>query len=212
MPCEQKSTLEARRAGISAGQSLKLHLVATVSGMVVENIETARLRLRSVRPTDADALYEVFREPEVSRFMSSKPANIERMRTAVERMLEPDYPAGLGVWAWEDRANGAVIGRGHLWPCVATGDQRAEIGWFLARSRWGLGLAHEASRAVLQYGFTVLDLPEVIALVHRDNAASLSLAARLGFSVEGSGDYYGGPHLVLNAQRSRFLAGQAPSP
>ena len=52
---------------------------------------------------------------------------------------------GFGHWALEERASGALIGNAGLffppdWPAL-------EIGWTVARPRWGEGFAGEAGRA-----------------------------------------------------------------
>ncbi len=58
-------------------------------------------------------------------------------------------------------------------PCV-------EIGWRLLPDFWGRGLAHEAACSVLQYGFSVLKLPEIVAFTTVSNLPSQRLMQRLG--------------------------------
>jgi RimJ/RimL family protein N-acetyltransferase len=57
---------------------------------------------------------------------------------------------GLGQWAVEERAGGAMIGRvGYLDPPDWPG---SEIGWLLGRAQWGRGYALEAALAARRVG------------------------------------------------------------
>ncbi len=56
----------------------------------------------------------------------------------------------------------------------------AKITVMLRRSYWGRGYATEGARAALQSGFRELAQPQVISLIHPDNAASIRVARRLG--------------------------------
>ncbi|TDD75758.1 GNAT family N-acetyltransferase [Actinomadura rubrisoli] len=55
-----------------------------------------------------------------------------------------------------------------------------EILYSLEPDRWGLGLAAEASRAVLDYAFGVVGLHRVTAEIDAGNASSAEIAERLG--------------------------------
>ncbi len=63
-------------------------------------------------------------------------------------------------------------------------DQRwgPELGCSFHPARWGKGLATELARACLHWADTVLDLPEVSAFAHPDNAASRRVLAKAGFA------------------------------
>lgn len=63
--------------------------------------------------------------------------------------------------------------------------RRAEIGFALARERWGSGLMGEALDALLPWAFAGFDLHRLEADVHPDNAASLRCLERRGFRREG---------------------------
>jgi RimJ/RimL family protein N-acetyltransferase len=106
------------------------------------------------------------------------------------------YPDGLGFWVLTD-PDGLLIGRSHLRPSTELPGSPAEIGWFLTPSRWGRGLASEAAAAIIEHGFSTVGVPEIWALVHEQNEASLALATRLGFQDAGSGTHYGAPHRHL---------------
>jgi ribosomal-protein-alanine N-acetyltransferase len=64
--------------------------------------------------------------------------------------------------------------------------RRAELGYDMAVSRWGQGIAGEAARAVIDYGFTTMRLHRIEAHTIADNHRSVRLLERLGFQREGT--------------------------
>jgi ribosomal-protein-alanine N-acetyltransferase len=59
-----------------------------------------------------------------------------------------------------------------------------EIGWWLAKDCCGKGLATEAARSVMQYGFDGFPFGRVIAIANPDNTASLNIMKGLGMKFE----------------------------
>src|SRR5690606_18362113 len=98
--------------------------------------------------------------------------------------------AGKGVvWAIVDRAADAAAAEGALIGAVGlnlTGaHRRAELGYWIAKSRWGQGIATEASRAVVAYGFDALGLQRIDARHFPENPASGAVMRKLGMQREG---------------------------
>jgi RimJ/RimL family protein N-acetyltransferase len=107
---------------------------------------------------------------------------------------------GYGMWAVEERATGAFIGRIGFnnpdgWPAF-------EIGWTLGRPYWGKGYATEGARVALDYAFNKLDKPHVISLIHPENLGSISVAEKLGEKLEGETEVLGMPVLIYGIDRS----------
>jgi RimJ/RimL family protein N-acetyltransferase len=90
---------------------------------------------------------------------------------------------GFGQWLLEERATGELVGRAGLY--FPEGWPGLEVGWTLARSRWGQGLATEAGRAAVDWAFAELATDRVISLIAPDNHRSRRVAERLGASREG---------------------------
>jgi RimJ/RimL family protein N-acetyltransferase len=63
--------------------------------------------------------------------------------------------------------------------------RRADIGYVLRRDRWGEGLATEAARLLLAFGFDDLGMRRIWATSHPDNAASARVLEKIGMSYEG---------------------------
>ncbi|MDY0883492.1 GNAT family protein [Dongia soli] len=64
-----------------------------------------------------------------------------------------------------------------------------EIGWLLAREGWGQGYATGAARATLAYGFTSLDLDEIVSFTVPVNRRSRAVMERLGMSHDPAEDF-----------------------
>src|SRR5207253_4135180 len=62
-------------------------------------------------------------------------------------------------------------------------------GWRLARHAWGHGYATEAARAVLDYGFRVLEREEILAVTVVGNLRSRAVMERLGMTHDAGADF-----------------------
>jgi RimJ/RimL family protein N-acetyltransferase len=112
------------------------------------------------------------------RFITGVPLSREDAWRQMAMLIGHAELRGYGMWALEERATGAFIGRAGLhfpdgWP-------EPEVGWVLARDFWGRGLAHEAAQAALGHAFGVLGWSRAISLIHPENLRSIRLAERLG--------------------------------
>jgi RimJ/RimL family protein N-acetyltransferase len=62
----------------------------------------------------------------------------------------------------------------------------------LGRAWWGRGYATEAARAAVDWGFEHLPVDELVSLIQPDNAASISVAEKLGETFAGMVPFRGG--------------------
>lgn len=152
--------------------------------------ETARLLLRPFTPDDAPALFRIYGDPEVMRFMGAPPASVEQEAANLQAHAHKYYERlGFGLWAVVHKATGDLIGRCGLLRSEIGGRIETEISYLLERGHWGQGFAAEAAGAVLDYGFRVLGLDRVVAVIHPDNVASRRVAERIGMRYEGEVPY-----------------------
>lgn len=61
----------------------------------------------------------------------------------------------------------------------------SNLGYVFAEHAWGQGYATEAGRALLEWGFDVMDLNRVSAQTDTRNEASARVLTKLGFTLEG---------------------------
>lgn len=84
----------------------------------------------------------------------------------------------------------AIVRDGHLIGGAGFYKRRsgaAELGFWLGRPWWGRGYATEATRAVVQYGFSHVKLPGFSSAHFTDNRASARVLAKLGFEPQARG-------------------------
>jgi RimJ/RimL family protein N-acetyltransferase len=162
--------------------------------------ETERLVARDWTLGDTDAAYEIYRDPEVVRYLGSVPAPVESrdaMRERVERWIAGNDAlrgTGYGFWALATH-DGTLVGATLLKPLPDATE--VEVGWHLGRAHWGNGYATEGARGAVAHGFDDVGLDVVYAVVVKDNEPSLAVARRLGMTYEGSTDRYYGRELEL---------------
>src|SRR3954471_20239742 len=144
-----------------------------------------RLTLRYARADDAAALYELGRDPDVSRFFSWGPytdaaqASAFIARTAAQR--EAGERLEFVIVDEEDRLLG-ITGLSEF----SDRDRRAVVGTWLGRDHWGSGANADSKALVLALAFRTLGLQRVSAYAHPENVRSLRALERLGFVAEGT--------------------------
>jgi ribosomal-protein-alanine N-acetyltransferase len=143
-----------------------------------------RLSLRYARPGDAEALYELGRDPEVSRFFSWGPyTDVSEAAAFIERMAEQRESGERLEFLIVDAADKpiGITGLSEF----SQRDRRAVVGTWLGREHWGSGANADSKALVLALGFRALGLQRISAYAHPDNARSVRALERLGFVAEG---------------------------
>lgn len=167
-------------------------------------LETERLTLRMWREDDFEEYARICSDPEVMRFLGGKPFSRLETWRHMAFLVGHWQLRGYGHWAVEEKASGRLIGRmGFLNP---EGWPGFEVGWTLARERWGRGYASEGARRMLDYAFTEMDRDHVISLIHPENRASIKVAERMGEKVEGETELMGVPLLIYGISRDAWRA------
>ena len=166
--------------------------------------ESPRLRARPWGMEDAEALFEMYRDPQVTEFLPDLAVTtLEEQEERTARLLERVriYKGGLGAWAKEEKESSRVVGMIMLKNLLITRDRlsdQVEVGWHLARSRWGRGYATEMGAAAMDHGFRTLGLTQIHAVVRPQNARSIRVIERLGMRDLGpTTAYYSGESLLL---------------
>jgi ribosomal-protein-alanine N-acetyltransferase len=141
--------------------------------------------LRPLTAADAPALYELGRDPDVTRFFSWGPYRAESEATAFIESLDRQRATGerleLGIVANADDTPIGITGLSDFSPR----DRRAVIGTWLGRPHWGSGANRESKALVLALAFRALGLIRVSALASPQNVRSIAALQRLGFVHEG---------------------------
>jgi len=153
-------------------------------------LETSRLRLRPFTTEDLAGLSRITADAEVMRYIGDGVALTRKETEAnLQTIVDTFSRRGYGRWAMFEKAGGALLGYcGLARPAQSPG---VELVYMLARGAWGHGLATEASRACLRYGFEELRLDTIYALTMPDNLRSRRVLERLGMRFLRADRYYG---------------------
>jgi RimJ/RimL family protein N-acetyltransferase len=154
-------------------------------------LQTDRLILREFTLDDAEAFFLMNSDPEVLRYTGDAGVSDmdEARKVLVERPLADYKKYGYGRWACVDKATGEVIGFAGL--KFLDDFQDIDLGYRFRPAWWGRGLATEACRPIVDYGFQTLGLPHILGLVKPEHARSIRVLTKLGFRDEGLVDYRG---------------------
>lgn len=153
-------------------------------------LETEHLILREWETRDRPPFADILGDPEVMRFYP-------RTRTPLEAGEWIDFARfgltrdGFSFLAVERKFDGAFLGLTGIsrYSYAAPGNSDVEIGWLLGKPYWGQGFAPEAARACLDYGFSILNLPEIVAFTYRGNRPSRRVMEKLGMSYDPADDF-----------------------
>lgn len=158
--------------------------------MSTPTIATRRLVLRALSEGDAVPLHRILNEEEVLRhFPGPGSPSLEKVQKLVAGQGKHWEEHGYGWWAVETGSDGQFIGWCGLQFLPET--QEIEVAYLLDRAFWGQGLATEAAKASLQYGFEQLGLDRIVAIVHPENVASQRVIEKLGMCFVDRAHYFG---------------------
>lgn len=149
-------------------------------------IETERLLLRDFVEGDWRAVHEYGSDTEVVRYLLWGPNTEEDSRDFVRRSIaiqgeRPRRRFEIGIVLKEE---GRLIGGCGIRendPALREGN----IGYVLNKGYWGRGIATEAARALVGFGFDTLKLHRIFATCFPENRASERVLQKCGMSLEG---------------------------
>lgn len=140
---------------------------------------TPRLRLRPWQESDAEALYELAKDPAVG------PAAGWYVHTSVDdsREIIRTVLSEPGTFAILGRRDGLLRGSVGVFPTRASGAPAGdlEIGYWVGKPFWGRGIAPEAVEALLEHCFTALDAARVWCAYFDGNERSRRCQEKCGF-------------------------------
>jgi RimJ/RimL family protein N-acetyltransferase len=160
-------------------------------------IETARLRLRSLRHGDLEDLLGIFGDPQVMAAFGEPPFTRAQMQRWLDSHLEHQAEHGYGLFAVFRKADGRLIGDCGLALLRVDGQPAAELGYDFRSDAWNKGYATEAASAVRDYAFHTLGLPRLVSLVRVGNGASRRVAEKVGMRLVEEHERHGRRYWLL---------------
>ena len=143
--------------------------------------DTARLTFRSWTDDDADTAFRLWADPEVTAFLGTgQPWTRQQVLERLTAEIACQRQHGVQYWPIFLKAGGEHVGCCGLRPRHPN-QGVWELGVHLAPRFWGIGLATEASRAVIEFAFERLGATALFAGHHPNNVSSQRLLRELGF-------------------------------
>ena len=146
-------------------------------------IETERLLLRKISQEDKHELFKLHSHPEVQKYTGEPVVtSIVEIEEAIQTRIIDYEKYGYGRWATFLKNDMQFVG----WAGLAYLPEFDEIdlGYRFLPEYWGSGLATEASRAILKYGFDKLKLKQIIAIAMKENKASIRVMEKIGMEFD----------------------------
>ncbi|MGZ9675815.1 GNAT family N-acetyltransferase [Flavobacterium sp. GNP001] len=150
-------------------------------------LETDRLLLREMKLSDAEALFEMDRNPKVHEYLWNNPlTDVSEVNKIINSVQEQYKQNKIGRFVMVLKETNEVIGWAGLkfnTEMVNNKIHFYDIGYRLDEKFWGKGYASEASFAWLDYGFKTMKIPVMEAAAHSDNIASNRILQKIGLQM-----------------------------
>jgi ribosomal-protein-alanine N-acetyltransferase len=149
-------------------------------------LETPRLVLRPVRPQDHARLHALFTQPGVRRVVfDDEIISAEQATEIISTSGELFRSQRFGLWIAQRKMDPAApdpVGFGAFW--YFRDPPELELLYGVADEQLKQGYGREIARAVVEYGFTTLAMPEVRASTDAAHTASRRVLDALEFTCE----------------------------
>ena len=148
------------------------------------DLETERLLLRRVDNNDYKEVLALRSNPETMKYIPRPLLKNEEEAFAHIAMIENKIINKEGInWAITIKDDPSLIGIiGHY--RIQVENYRAEIGYMILPEFNGQGIVTEAVKEVVKYGFDIMKLHSIEAVIDPDNIASAKVLEKNGFVKE----------------------------
>jgi ribosomal-protein-alanine N-acetyltransferase len=148
-------------------------------------LQGERCLLRALVPGDAASLRRHADDSEVARMLFDGFPHPYTL-AAAEAWCGHEANSGRFGHAWGIVVDGAVVGCAGLVPDTGWLRCNAEAGYWIGRAHWRRGIASDALRQVVDWGFAALPgLTRITAHIFARNEGSQAVARKCGFVREG---------------------------
>jgi ribosomal-protein-alanine N-acetyltransferase len=150
-------------------------------------LETERLILREMLPSDAPSLFEMDCNPNVHQYLWNKPVvSIDEVDHYIELIRNQYLKNNIGRFVVILKETNELIGWAGLKYNTEMVNNKVnfyDIGYRLNENFWGKGYASEATFAWLDYGFKTMKIETMMAAAHTDNIASNRILQKIGMQI-----------------------------
>ncbi len=149
-------------------------------------LQTNRLLLRPLKPSDVEAFFAMNNNPNVNAYLRNPITTLQEAEKYVQKIINEYMQNGIGRYAVILKENNRLIGFSGL-KFRATEENGFsnfyDLGYRFAEEYWRKGFATEAAKAWLEYGFNEMNLSVIHACAVTDNVGSNAVLQKLGFEL-----------------------------
>lgn len=147
-------------------------------------LETERLILRRVLPSDVKEMFELRSNPETMKYIPRPLVTNYDEALAHIKMMEDKIETNEGInWAITIKGDDKMLGViGHY--RIKPEHYRAEVGYMILPEYHGKGITTEAVQCVVDYGFNTMQLHSIEGVIDPENEASQRVLQKCGFVKE----------------------------
>jgi len=147
-------------------------------------IETRRLLLRKIVPSDAKDMFAYSRGPNTGLNAGWKPhESLEETQDTINTFFL-NQESVFGIVLTE--TNTLIGSISLIKDPMRENDSTRMLGYDIGEDYWGLGIMTEAAKAIMSFGFETMYLDLISATCYPDNIRSRRVLEKLGFKYEGT--------------------------
>lgn len=153
--------------------------------MMLQSLDSERLRLRAFTKKDSPRVQELANNQELANFIGlPHPYKLEYAEGWIDSMpalveQETEFPFAITLKESDDLIGTITIRMDKM-------NKRGELGYWMGREYWGRGYATEAVKRLLPFGFEDLNLNKMWASAISRNPSSQSVLLKSGLQKEGT--------------------------
>jgi len=162
------------------------------------NLETERLNLRRIEKEDVNEIFALRSDVDIMKWIPRPLTKTKEEALEHIAVIDSKIENNEGInWAITFKKNPKLIGIIGLFRLIPE-HYRSEIGYMLLPEYHGKGIVSEAINEVVNYGFQVMKLHSIEAIIGPENVASEKVLQKKGFIKEAhlkENEYYEGRFL-----------------
>lgn len=165
-------------------------------------LETKRTYLRNLLIGDAEDFYRLNLDPAVLKYTGDRPfQTVDEARRFLEQYDQYEK-YGVGRLAVIGKGTNAFIG----WCGLKYSPEVDEydIGFRFFKDVWNQGYATETASRCLEFGFSDLDIDEIVGRAMTENKASIKVLEKIGMTCKQQFDFDGQDGVIYQMTKSEY--------
>jgi ribosomal-protein-alanine N-acetyltransferase len=171
-------------------------------------IETERLIIRELVLKDDQGMFELDSDKDVHQYLGNKPIKtIEQSREIINMIRQQYLDNGIGRWAVVEKSTNNFLGWTGFKLIKELTNHHInyyDLGYRLIKKYWGKGIATEAAKACLDYGFTALNQTNIYGMTDVNNKASRNVLEKTGLKYKETFSLNGVPHVWFELSKEEW--------